>query len=101
MSVGAASAALPFRKETLFETDAVRASRIRLEPGGKTPEHEEQSPRLLVAVSDLELTSTARGGETKRVGKKAGEFAWLAAEGPHTVSNVGAQPAQFVILEFQ
>ena len=101
MSVGPASAALPFRKETLFETDAVRASRLRLEPGGKTPEHEDEWPRLLVAVSDIELTSTPRGGEAKVVRKKAGDIVWLPAEGPHTVSNPGAQPAQFVTLEFQ
>lgn len=101
MSVGPASAALPFRKETLFETDAVRASRIQLAAGGTSPEHEDGSPRLLVAVSDLELTSTLRGGETKVVRKKAGDFAWLPAEGPHSVHNAGAQTAQFVVLEFK
>lgn len=101
MSVGPASAALPFRRETLFATDAVRASRVQLEPGGSSPEHEEELPRLLVAFSDLDLITTPRDGEPKRIRKKAGEIEWLPAEGPHTINNRGAGPARFVMLEFQ
>ena len=98
---GMASADVKFTKETVLETDAVRASRLRLEPGGETPEHEDELPRLLVAVSDLDLTNTPRGEQAMPVKNKAGDIVWLPPEGPHTVSNNGDRPAQFVILEFK
>ena len=106
---GISSADVKFTKEPIFETDAVRASRIRIAAGGSSPEHEDKLPRLLIAVSDLDLTSTSRVGERMQgvrhpfsvVKQKAGDIAWLPAEAPHTITNSGTQPAHFVILEFK
>lgn len=98
---GMASADVKFTKETVLETDAVRASRIRLGPGGATPEHEDRLARLLVAVSDLELTNTPRDGQAKAVKMKAGDIVWLPSEGPHMVSNSGTRPAHYVVLELK
>ncbi len=108
-SGGISSADVKFTKEPLFETDAVRASRIIIQPGGSSPEHEDKLPRLLVAVSNLDLTSTSRVGQNIQgtlhpfsVAKaSAGDVVWLPAEGPHSIKNNGAQAARYVILELK
>lgn len=108
-SGGLQSADVKFTQEPIFETDAVRATRVRIQPGGVSPEHEQKQPRLLIAVSDLEITNTGRAGEGTQgmprpfnVSKqKAGDIVWVPAQGPHTITNNGTQPAHYVILEFK
>jgi hypothetical protein len=87
-------------KQVLFVNDGVRATTFELQPGGVVPKHRHSGPRLLVAVSDLDIRSDVDGQGPMPGHFKSGESKWLPGGYSHTVTNVGHQPAKFVTLEF-
>jgi quercetin dioxygenase-like cupin family protein len=64
------------------------------------PKHKHLVPHLVIAISDIDLESTAEGQPVKHIRLKAGEVAWVQAGLTHTVMNAGHQNAHYVALEF-
>ena len=88
-------------QKVLFIQDGVRVSEIRLAPGAALPRHEHKFPHLVVAVSDIDLTSQADGRPPRGVHQKSGDAVWIPAGLAHTLTNTGTAEARFVTLEFQ
>ena len=88
------------RSKILFVKDGVRVSEVNLEPGAVVPSHHHDGAHLMVAVSDLDLSSDVEG-QGPMLGKfQTGEIKWLPGGYTHTVTNVGKSPARFVTVEF-
>lgn len=86
--------------DILFVKDGARVSEVELQPGGVVPEHPHTGPQLMVAVTDLELQSQAKGKSPTHLELKSGDIKWVEDGIPHTVTNVGKQPAKVVTMEF-
>ena len=84
----------------LLVKDGVRVSETDLDAGATLPSEHHDGPRLLVAVSDLDMRSNG-GGEGAAVWKlKPGDVKWLPAGDAHTLTNGGTRAGRFVTLEF-
>ncbi|HEY6306333.1 MAG TPA: hypothetical protein VI488_07765 [Candidatus Angelobacter sp.] len=69
---------------------------VRLLPGGQLAPPDQPVQELLIAVTDLSLTSTTGSA----VYKRTGEIAWLEGRTSGLI-NQGAVPARFVVLELK
>ena len=87
-------------KEILFVKDGVRVSEFELQPGATIPKHHHPGARLLVAVSDLDLSSDVEGQGPMPGQFKSGDAKWLPGAYSHTLTNTGQHLAKFVTLEF-
>jgi hypothetical protein len=92
-------------QQILFVKDAIRVSEFELQPGATVPRHDYAGPRLLVAVSDLDLQennlgSNAGGKPRKPDHLKPGDSKWFPANDSRTITNTSPNPARFVTLEF-
>jgi quercetin dioxygenase-like cupin family protein len=87
-------------QDVMFVKDGVRVSELELQPGGVIPKHHHAGPHLVVAVSDLELSSQGAGKAVSQIQLKSGEVRWVPGGFTHTLTNTGHQEARFVTLEF-
>ena len=88
-------------REIIFVKDGARASETELQPHAMIPKHKHLGPRLVLAITDLDLETAVEGQPVKHVRLKSGEVAWAADGGfAHTVMNAGHESAKFVALEF-
>jgi len=85
----------------MFVEDGVRVSEIELQPRGMIPPHRHVGPHMVVAVTDLELSSDVVGQGSSIKKMKSGEIAWVPGGFTHTLKNLGTQQAKFVTLEFK
>jgi hypothetical protein len=69
---------------------------VQLLPGDEFPKPEERIAQLLIALSDLQLSS----GKEK-VQEEIGGVAWIPSERVEKLVNKGTQPARFVAVEVQ
>jgi quercetin dioxygenase-like cupin family protein len=88
------------RSKILFVKDGVKVSEVNLEPGATIPSHHHDGPHLVVAVSDLDLTSDVEGVGPRPVELKAGEVKWAPGGFSHTVTNRSKQAARLVTVDF-
>jgi quercetin dioxygenase-like cupin family protein len=87
--------------KVLFIHDGARISEVELKPGGVVPSHHHDGPHLVVAVSDLELSSDVEGRGPRPTKIKAGDVAWVPGGFTHTLTNTGKNPARLVTVEFK
>ncbi len=93
-------------EEILFVKDGIRATEFELQPNGVVPQHHHTGPHLLVAVTDLDISSDVKsdapgGPQGPMTGHfKSGDSKWLPGNYSHTITNTGTKPAKFVTLEF-
>jgi len=89
-------------QEILFVKDGVRVSEFDLQPGGMAPMQHHAGPRLLVAVTDLDLReSHPNDVHPPDLGHLvAGRVNWLPGGYSSSLTNTGKTPAKFVTLEF-
>jgi len=89
-------------KEILFVRDSVRVSLLELQPGGMVPLEHHAGPRLLVAITDLDLReSHLNDAHPPDLGHlMAGQVDWLPGGYSSSVTNIGKTPAKFITLEF-
>ena len=91
-------------QQILFIKDAVRVSEFELQPGGAVPMDNRVGPRLLVAVSDLDLRETDHSNVKGIVSVsghfKSGDSKWVPSDYSHAITNGGTKLAKFVTLEF-
>jgi len=89
------------RIKVLFVHDGARVSEVELQPGVMVPSHHHDGPHLVVAVSDLELSSDVEGRGPMPVKLKAGDVKWVPGGFTHTLTNTGKSPARLVTVEFK
>jgi len=87
-------------QEILFVKDGVRVSEFELQPGATIPKHHHTGPHLLVAITDLDLSSDKDGHGPMLGHFKSGDAEWLPRGYSHTLTNIGHGLAKFVTLEF-
>jgi hypothetical protein len=86
-------------QDVLFVKDGVRVSDFQLQPGGMVHNQHHPGPRLIVAVSDLDIRSSVAGKSTP-IQLKSGEVKWLAGGTTDMLMNAGKNPARWITLEF-
>jgi len=89
------------RMKALFVRDGARVSEVELQPGATVPSHHHDGPHLMVAVSDLELSSDVEGKGPMPGKFKSGDVKWLPGGFTHTLTNTGKSPARLVTVEFK
>ncbi len=82
------------------DRDTIRMSGVQIVGGESQSLSAGKGPLLIVAITDLEL-STVADGERKEVKMDRGEVRWDPAAFRHRLSNPGRSPARFVALEFK
>jgi quercetin dioxygenase-like cupin family protein len=87
--------------QVLFDSTAAKVLRIRLKPGEILPTHNHNVPHLVVALTDLTLTSVSPGKPTARVNRQAGQTGWVGGTLTHSLTNEGKNEADFVVIEFK
>jgi quercetin dioxygenase-like cupin family protein len=76
------------------------ASVVTLPRSARLEKHTHTSPHLVIAVSDLDLTSQAES-TSSRLNRQPGGLAWVPGGVTHSLANNSSRPAQFVTLEFK
>jgi len=86
------------QRKTLFVKDGVRVSSLELEPGGRLPGDKFTRPALLVSIGYTQLSN----GRTGRDELTPGGVLWSNGRPQSSLekTNVGNQPARFIMLEF-
>jgi quercetin dioxygenase-like cupin family protein len=87
-------------QEILFAKDGARVSEFELQPGGMIPRHHHKGPHLVVAITDLDLSSDIEGRPPSQSQLKSGEVHWVPGGYTHSLTNVSKQPAKYVAVEF-
>ncbi len=85
--------------DIVFDNAAVRATEIRLSPGGKLPARHLR-PHIMVAVTTLNLRSELQG-QQKELHLKPGDISWGAAGMTGVAVNIASAPATLVEIEFK
>jgi quercetin dioxygenase-like cupin family protein len=88
------------RIKVLFVHDGARVSEVDLQPGVTVPSHHHDGPHLVVAVTDLDLSSDVEGRGPRPVKLKAGDVTWVPGNFTHTLTNTSKSPARLVTVEF-
>ena len=86
-------------QQVLFVKDGIRVSEFELQPNAVVPRRDYPGPHLLVAVTDLDMSSHA-AGRPSLAHFKSGESKWFPTGYSQTITNPGSNPAKFVTLEF-
>jgi quercetin dioxygenase-like cupin family protein len=75
-------------------------SLVTLPPSARIEKHTHTMPHLVVAVSDLDLTSQTDSA-SNNFKRSPGGLGWVPAGVTHTLTNNSSKQAQFVTLEFK
>jgi hypothetical protein len=86
-------------QDVLFVKNGIRVSDFQLQPGGMVHNQHHPGPRLIVAVSDVDVRSKVAGKSTS-IQLKSGEVKWLAGGTTDMLTNAGKNPARWITLEF-
>jgi quercetin dioxygenase-like cupin family protein len=89
----------PAHHKVVFENDRVRVLRINLKAHDKTKQHEHPNG-VAIYLTDTKAKFTLADGKTREGGGKRGEATWAAAE-KHSVQNLGAKPAEIILVELK
>jgi quercetin dioxygenase-like cupin family protein len=86
-------------QDVLFVKDGIRVSDFQLQPGGMVHNQHHPGPRLIVAVSDVDIRSSV-SGKSATIQLKSGEVKWLPGVTTDMLMNAGKNPARWITLEF-
>ena len=87
-------------QEVLFVKDGVRVSDFELQPRGMVHNQRHPGPRLIVAVSDIDIKSSVAGKGNTPIQLKSGEVKWLEGGTIDMLMNAGKNSARWITLEF-
>jgi quercetin dioxygenase-like cupin family protein len=87
-------------QDVLFVKDGVRVSDFQLQPGGMVHNQYHPGPRLIVAVTGVDLNLAVRGKSSQNIQLKSGEVQWLAGGDTEMLMNAGKNSARWITLEF-
>ena len=82
-----------------ISSDQWHVSLVTLPPSTRMEKHTHTMPHLVIAVSDLDLTSQAEAASSN-LKREPGGLAWVPSGVTHTLANNSQRPARFVTLEF-
>jgi hypothetical protein len=85
----------------LFEAPMMRGYDAIIASQGRTEKHLDKYDRLLIALSNIELTDQIEGTEKSNISQKVGGVVWLPSGAEHSTVNIGEKPAHFVTIEFR
>ncbi|HSS95667.1 MAG TPA: hypothetical protein VLK33_01485 [Terriglobales bacterium] len=85
-------------QDVLFVKDGIRVSDFQLQPGGMVHNQHHPGPRLLVAVTNVDIRSSVSGKSTP-IRLKSGEVVWLKGT-TDMLMNSGKSSARWITLEF-
>jgi quercetin dioxygenase-like cupin family protein len=83
-----------------ISADQWTISSVGMPPNAALEKHTHTMPHLVIAVSDLDLTSQTESAGSN-VKKGPGGLAWVPSGVTHTLVNNSSKAAQFVTLEFK
>ncbi len=83
-----------------ISSDQWRVSLVTLPPSSQLERDMHGNPHLLIAVSDLDLTSQT-GSASNNIQRQPGGLLWIPAGHAYTLVNKSQKPAKFVTLEFK
>lgn len=83
-----------------IDNNQVRVLRLHLEPGEKTPLHDEPFERLIVPLTAARLKVAVSEGKAKAVAYKQAELRWLLPGG-EADENIGSKSYEAIIVEFK
>ena len=86
-------------QEVMFVQDGVRVSDFQLQPGGMVHNQHHPGPRLIVAVTDVDIRSSAAGKSTP-IQLMPGEVKWLKGGTTDMLMNAGKNSVRWITLEF-
>jgi quercetin dioxygenase-like cupin family protein len=86
--------------EKRVSADQWTASLVTMPSSTRLERHTHTAPHLVIAVSDLDLTSDT-GSASNNFKRQPGGLAWVPAGVTHTLTNNSAKPARFITLEFK
>jgi quercetin dioxygenase-like cupin family protein len=89
----------PARHKVEVANDQVRVLRIKLKPHDKTKEHEHPNG-VAIFLTDIKAQFALPDGKSREASNKRGEAIWAAAE-KHSVHNMGAKPAEIILVELK
>jgi quercetin dioxygenase-like cupin family protein len=87
-------------QEVLFVKDGVRVSDFELQPGGMVHNQHHPGPRLIIAVSDIDIKSSGASKGNMPIQLKSGEVMWLKGGTTDMLMNAGKNSARWITLEF-
>jgi mannose-6-phosphate isomerase-like protein (cupin superfamily) len=87
--------------DTLYDTAQVRVVEFKLNPGNHVDIHQDKWPHLLVAISELHIRDQKRNGRGGDLELKSGDVSWSKGGFPHSITNLGLQPAHWIDVEFK
>jgi quercetin dioxygenase-like cupin family protein len=87
-------------QDVLFVKDGVRVSDFQLQPGGMVHNQHHPGPRLIIAVSDIDIKSSIAGKGSMPIQLKSGEVKWLQGGSTDMLMNAGKNSARWITLEF-
>jgi len=86
--------------EKRISSDQWTMSMVTLPASSRLEKHTHSSPHLVIAVSDIDLTSQSDSG-SNNLKRQPGGLAWVPAGVTHTLANNSDKSVQFVTLEFR
>ena len=84
-----------------IDNDAVRVLNVVDQPHNPSALHRHEVNRVMIYLSDGDLTVRYQDGHIDEQHWKAGQVAWSAAGGLHTSENVGAKPLRIIEVELK
>jgi quercetin dioxygenase-like cupin family protein len=80
--------------------DQWQVSLVKMPPSSRLEKHTHTLPHLVVAVSDLDLSSQTDSA-TATIKRAPGGLAWVPSGVTHTLLNNSSKQAQFITVEFK
>lgn len=85
-------------EQYLFCTVKICVEDVTMAPGAVSTRHGHPTDHMLVAISDYELSDEVQGKGTVSRTRKSGEIEYIPAGITHRLTNVGSQPARFIVV---
>jgi len=82
----------------LFCTVKICVEEVTMAPGAISTRHGHPTDHMLVAISDYEISDDVQGKGTVARTRKSGEIEYIPAGITHRLTNVGKEPARFIVV---
>lgn len=80
--------------------DFASVEREQIAPGAALAEHRHDRNHLVVALNELHLKNEVVGKGSSDIVQKPGDVLWVEGGFEHTLTNLGKEPARFIVVEF-
>jgi quercetin dioxygenase-like cupin family protein len=84
----------------IAESDVLTIRQFAITAQGSLENHQHTGPHLVIAITNLRLRNEVEGKPPAEINQGAGGIKWIPGGFTHSVTNVGAEPARCVTVEF-